>query len=67
METTAAAAVNALAVRRERGSDFPQLLLNVGNNSPDLIPVGGRDPLASRPSMGGPSSGHTPLTRDTLF
>ena len=39
---------------------------SVGNNTPNLIPIGGRDRHACRPSMDGRSSAHTPLTRDAL-
>ena len=67
MEITAPAADSAVVIRR-KGGLFLQLLLqtNVGNNTPDLIPIGGRDRHASRFSMSRSSPAHAPLTRDAL-
>ena len=67
METTAAAARQRTSGASRQRKPFFAAAANVGNNTPDVIPNGGRDHHASRPCiMGGRLSAHTPLTRDTL-
>ena len=51
---------------RQRRPFFAASAANVGNNTPDLIPIGGRDRRASRPSIDGRSSTRISFTRDTL-
>lgn len=64
---------NNRASRGQRGGDpsqrrsfFADSPESVGNNTPDLIPIGGRDRHASRFSMGRSSPAHALLTRDAL-
>ena len=51
---------------RQRRPFFAVSAANIGNNPPDVIPIGGRDRHASRFSMGVGVWAHAPLTRDAL-